>query len=192
MPMKGLLKSSSFSPAARSRLRCPARSMPFLTVSDRMASTPGLIVAGIPRREEGGRRCRSHSIWSEVPGDRYSLYRAGCPVQRRTPCPPRHTTPQILQAVLDKMAAGHGFTRTGPVSPLRFHGPHRPDLLPRGSGPCLMEPGWRLCPLRRGQSLHRPDQPQRRGLGTPGGGPDLGRGPAPGQGVATQSTRMRS
>jgi hypothetical protein len=30
--------------------------------------------------------------------------------------PTAHTTPQILQAVLDKMATGHGFTRNGPVA----------------------------------------------------------------------------
>ena len=39
MPMKGLAKSSSFNPVARSRLRCPARSMPFFTVSERMGDS---------------------------------------------------------------------------------------------------------------------------------------------------------
>ena len=39
MPMNGLAKSSSLSPVALSRLRCPARSMPFFTVSDRMGDS---------------------------------------------------------------------------------------------------------------------------------------------------------
>lgn len=30
--------------------------------------------------------------------------------------PTAHTTRQIVLAVLDKMAAGHGFTRTGPTA----------------------------------------------------------------------------
>jgi len=30
--------------------------------------------------------------------------------------PTSHTTPQILHAVLDKMATGHGFSRSGPVA----------------------------------------------------------------------------
>ncbi len=37
MAMKGLSKSSSFTPVARSRLRCGARSIPFLIASERMA-----------------------------------------------------------------------------------------------------------------------------------------------------------